>query len=418
MSAPHSKRSRRVQRQAPHNKALAFERLEERVALDASTLDVPDFAAFDSAPSIRAQTNDSLDGAALRLELAAYYPDERLTAQWIVDWGDGAQETIVAVSNSIVAAHYYAPQMDSKSYDVVVSVVDCDGEGSDVRFYVATHVTQGKLPKGDFATSVFCDAEKSGATTSNLCWANGAANALYYAGWAQDKALADLSGDEFAFDNEDDVFDYLANSFTNKGASVLFAAEWFITGDYQGDGLYGWAQTTRDGGGFYPDVEFDAVSRYFAYMTSDSAKDVLPEVAILLRNDWGVCISLAYYNAQPGSTVVAAHTLTLWGYECNPDYNVGDPQYFTALIVSDSDDGGARGRYAPNETKRIAIEWNAVYRRYRLVDYQAARTPWIEEFVAIAPRDAYIALQVDSKDENDFDATVVAPSGRSFLELS
>ncbi len=377
---------------APRFRSLRLERLEDRAMLDVAAEAVVAPAELDDAPAIMVDLHEMLDGAAIRIRLEARYSVARQTAEWSIDWGDGATETITAVANSITVAHYYSPELSAKSYDVRVALVDADYErvADGEWYYVASHTAPGTLALGDYATSSFCDAEKYGGQTSNLCWANGAANALYYTGWATDQALADLSGEEYAFENEDDVFEYLANSFTNKGASALFAAEWFITGDYQGEALYGWAQLTRDGGGFYPNVEFDQISLYYSYKTSDKPETILPTVAVLLQNDWGVCVSLAYYSSRPGSTVTAAHTLTLWGYECDLNYAVDDPRYFTAIVVSDSDDGANRGRYADNTTKRIQIEWSDEYSRYRLVDYLSVKTPWIEETIAVAPKERFV----------------------------
>ena len=199
---------------------------------------------------------------------------------------------------------------------------------------------------------------------------------------------ADIGGKSVAFGSEDDVFEYVAGSFSNKGSSALYAMEWFITGEYEGAGLTGWAQPSVGSGGFYASqgYDFDELSRLYSFAKESNPERILPSATELLRESWGVCASLGFYSNGPNSTLASAHTITVWGYEVDANYSADDPRYYKALLVTDSDDGGARGRYAANELKTYAIQWNDAYERYSLVGYDSSRTPWLEEIVCLAPR--------------------------------
>ena len=342
--------------------------------VDLPQLSTPEFTAFSS-------TEDAITVEWTPVENASKY---------YLAYAPSGEKTFTTVSIKSPSTSYtLAGLSSSTAYDFKVRAI------ADKVFYanspfseVETAITIDAPELEGYAAARFYDAEKSSGATSNLCWASGAANVLYYAGWATAVASVDLGGKSVAFGSEDDVFEYVAGSFSNKGSSALYAMEWFITGEYEGAGLTGWAQPSEGSGGFYASqgYDFDELSRLYSFAKESNPERILPSATELLRESWGVCASLGFYSNGPNSTLASAHTITVWGYEVDANYSADDPRYYKALLVTDSDDGGARGRYAANELKTYAIQWNDAYERYSLVGYESSRTPWLEEIVCLAPR--------------------------------
>lgn len=238
-----------------------------------------------------------------------------------------------------------------------------------------------------FVTDFWYDAEKTGSTSSSsLSWAGSAANILYYTGWASGE-MTDADLYSYTFESEDDVMSYFVSHFTNGSGSVYYAADWFLTGNYNAPTSSGWAQNDVHGGGFYSKVDIDNVRKYYDYNDTDAPETILPEVAELLIDGYGIGMSLGAYSSSPNGTLLNGHAVTLWGYTADPAYEVTAPEYYTSLKISDSDDDKYLGRSAPDQLVTVDIHWNSQYQKYQVLNYGSTnRTYWIEEFVAIAPK--------------------------------
>ena len=271
---------------------------------------------------------------------------------------------------------------------------------------------EGPSTVGDFSTNVFYDVEKTSSNNSNMCWAAGAANVLYYTGWAQGETLVDQSSAHETFDTADDVYLYLVENFTNLGSSSAYACEWFLTGEYAADNLTGWSQRRGDGGGFYQTVDFDDVSAFYSYRTNESPDSIFADVAAKLVDGWGVCVSVGYYAGSPGNSPVQAHTVTLWGYGCDLTVAADDPNYFTSVRISDSDDSKYLGRSAPDRLRDVSLAWSDEFQRYELLNFASSGSAWIEELVAIAPV-SVMETSFETNSHGDYaTALPIAVSGR------
>ncbi len=362
-------------------------------------------------PCITVDKHEFTDGQVLKLDLSAFYYS-RNARQWTINWGDGSDPSVYDICAShLTSAHYYGDTPGD--YHITLTLVDSNGNGGDITYYIGTHTINGTQsdssendPSGNngteqpiisdtegnhqvitVATNDWYDAEKtSSSSSSNLCYVGSAANILYYTGWASgDMTDADLY--TYSFDSENDVMNYFVDHFTNGSGNVYYAVDWFLTGNNSIPTSSGWAQNDVHGGGFYCDIDIDNVRKYYDYNDSDAPETILPEVAELLIDGYGIGISLGAYSSSPNGTLLNGHAVTLWGYTVDPTYETTAPEYFTSLKITDSDDDKYLGRNAPDHLMTVDIQWNTNYQKYQVLNYGSTnRIYWIEEFVAIAPK--------------------------------
>lgn len=160
------------------------------------------------------------------------------------------------------------------------------------------------------------DADKTIANTQddNQCWAASTSNILEWTGWGSANENTTSS---------DEIFAYYQDHWTNQGGSPYYAMEWWFDGTNNSQGSYyassGWAQTTAEGGGFYPEEDF----RDYFQFTSDTS-NALASVDQYLHDGSGTSLSL--YSSS------FAHSVTVWGV----DYN--DDNEYAGIWITDSDD--------------------------------------------------------------------------------
>ena len=175
-------------------------------------------------------------------------------------------------------------------------------------------------------TVVWYDANKTWDKEDDLlCWAASASDMLYYTGWANPTV-------DDSFTHEQKVFEYFKDHFTDDGSIASFGSEWFLTGDYQPQGVPGWSQLTKAGGGFYADLvtSIDDYLDYYYYGYQGDQLMVLMEAA--LKAYRGVGLSIAIPDVGMG------HAITCWGYLYDTEMDSSTPEYYTGLILTDSDD--------------------------------------------------------------------------------
>ncbi|MDO5554266.1 MAG: choice-of-anchor Q domain-containing protein [Planctomycetia bacterium] len=104
----------------------------------------------------------------LKLCLTASYCD-RSPRQWTINWGDGTSPvTYNCWSTCLTATHYYDPQAASKTYDLTLSLVDSNGHGGEITYYIGSHtVPAGAMSAAAAArASLPSDASVSGHRNS------------------------------------------------------------------------------------------------------------------------------------------------------------------------------------------------------------------------------------------------------------
>ena len=170
------------------------------------------------------------------------------------------------------------------------------------------------------------DAEKDNVSSDDdlMCWAAATANMLMYTGWY-------TYGPEGA-DTTDEIFDYFCDHWTDVGGSMMFGIDWWWDGTNNSQGIGGWSQVDVAGGGFYPDAaelpDFYSIGgrgdqTYFNWTFYDD--ETLTSADAWMKD--GMATGLGITNDTYG------HAITLWGFE----YDTEDPDYYTGIYVTDSD---------------------------------------------------------------------------------
>jgi len=159
----------------------------------------------------------------------------------------------------------------------------------------------------------WADADKTTINTDDdlLCWAGATSNILEYTGWGQVDGMT----------TTDDMFAYFGAHFTDQGGNPYFGFDWWFDGTNNVQGVAGWAQEdVNGGGGFYPTLN---IYDYMQWTSMDST--ALSTLDTWMHDGYGTTIGIA------GNM---AHAFTAWGFE----YDVTDPDYYTGIYITDSDD--------------------------------------------------------------------------------
>lgn len=210
-------------------------------------------------------------------------------------------------------------------------------------------------------------SKKEGSADGELCWAATTSNILTYTGWAYQAGLTFDDG----ISVEDQLFGRFVDNFTNNAGNVHYGLEWFFNGRYYPDTLQryeldekgdetetetedwqNWSHLKdRDGepdGNYFPKYPLKFYSEDASIVTRTknnplaSAPENIVEAARLLREGYGVGISLGWYKIPEGKTQWArtgGHAITLWGYvrRAGADDTAFDRSSYVALITTDSD---------------------------------------------------------------------------------
>ena len=161
------------------------------------------------------------------------------------------------------------------------------------------------------------DAEKDAADPNDdeMCWAAIAANILDWTGW----------GDVGGMTNDDQMFQYYVDHWTNSGGMMEYAWAWWFDGNNYGPSFPPtWSQVDVPGGNFHPTEDFS--DYYFEHTDEATAMFAVDDY---LRAGLGVSVTVF----APGF----AHGLTVWGFNYDPAKQ-GDPNGYLGIWVTNSGD--------------------------------------------------------------------------------
>ena len=227
---------------------------------------------------------------------------------------------------------------------------------------------------GEYYVGTFYDVNKHGGD-SKLCWAAATANVLAYTNWGYSTASSGEAPDDWLFSDEEELYDYFTANFTNVGGHLFYAFPWFADGSYDVQGTSGWAQVTGDGGGLYPGISIPDVRPYIHY--TDRGETIISDMTEYLEEGYGVVLAIGWYNSESPTRRTGGHSVTVWGYTFDDALDPSDPNYYTGLIVTNSDD-------SYTGTKTFTVEWSEEYSMYRITNYSGGRG-WIEDFTCLKP---------------------------------
>ena len=105
----------------------------------------------ETPPVIHFQKNSFVNDQVVNLSLNADYYGDRTAAKWILNWGDGTQPTTVeSVASFVNLMHYYATPKETSSYPLSLTLIDTNGNGSGMAYYLGSHTvsaaTKAALP--------------------------------------------------------------------------------------------------------------------------------------------------------------------------------------------------------------------------------------------------------------------------------
>ena len=244
----------------------------------------------------------------------------------------------------------------------------------------------------------------------NQGWAATLADLLAYTGWSDNAEIVDPKSTDSL---EQQTFDYIANSFSNAPTSILYAYAWFMGGAdeyiYQDQTAYAQILPNNLNGGLYPSTsgEWQAYSSYMKEILASDIPSPLYGVSTeYLDNNYGVAVTVHYRSNLTGEDVDFAltpkqSTLTFWGYDYDSTYAPEDPEYYTAVYMSNPETG---------EVERMPVKWNTLTETYDFVTYDqtTGQTPYIYSFTVLQRMPGYGVLQEDAYEPNngvlDFEA--------------
>jgi len=197
------------------------------------------------------------------------------------------------------------------------------------------------------------DAEKTPSNTEDdyMCWAAASANVLEWTGWG------DVPGQNF--NNEDDIFAYYQDHWTDQGGMMEFGWHWWFDGTNPSQGWEGWSQVDVPGGGFW-DPPYDFDNYYHRTWQDDLA---LAAIDSYLHAGYGT--ALAVYNGSYG------HAITEWGYE----YQQGA---YEGIYITDSDNSKSSDN-PPDTLNYYNVSYNDTDSKWYLQDFYGSNSWYIGE---------------------------------------
>ena len=199
---------------------------------------------------------------------------------------------------------------------------------------------------------IFIDAEK-GQRDDSLCWAAAAANTLYYTGWLTTRTKT-----------EDDVFLCFREGFQQNGGSFsVFGYEWFLN---DCNSIPNGLDQPLSFGGFFSSSTQNV--NYYQFSNSiNNFPEILPYAINRLQEGKSITLGFSYYDSDMKPH--GGHAVTMWGYTYNSNEPVGTSNYYTGIIISDSDDnkGLLEPTFAPDVLKIWDIQWDSSRGYYRIL---------------------------------------------------
>ncbi len=325
------------------------------------------------------------------------------------------------VSQAEVSSQQLVESVDLSAVQDSTSVLTTTGVGSTISVSNATTKdSTTNTPSKDTAGTHLINADLNAEILDRLScdqmtWAAALANALTYTGWSS-TSIVDT---ELASKPEQQTLDYFTNSFTNDPSNVALAFAWFMEGsaDYTLQGNEEWAQILPNctNGGLFPSAsgQYSESSAYCKEVLASEIASPLYGISVdYLDNNYGIVVEV-HYNGSTGVDVETANEgqakatwLTYWGYDYDSSYDPTDPEYFTAVYMSNPNTG---------KIERMTISWDNSLNSYVFTNFESnvsGQVPYIYSFTAIQRMPGYGVLTPDQYELNnatsDFEGVDVA----------
>ena len=225
----------------------------------------------------------------------------------------------------------------------------------------------------EYTVGTYYNVKKYRYIDSSMCWAASAANIFAYTKWGYAVSVSGDNPGDRLFTNEQEIYDYFIDNFTNGGGSLNYAFTWLVNG--KSTTTEGWAHAEGNGGALFPGITISKV-RTILY-SSNLKGDLMGKMAESLKKGEGITASVGWFTSEAPVNRTSGHAFTVWGYTYDTSCKSTDPNYYTGLIVTNSDD-------ATMTLQTIPIEWNERYSMYHLNHFWYEKG-WIENFTCIKP---------------------------------
>lgn len=232
----------------------------------------------------------------------------------------------------------------------------------------------GKKPYS--INSAYIDAEKSAGNSRDdlLCWAGTSSNMLTWSGWGE-IGLPEATGDNA----EDVIFSRFSKSFPDTGGMMECGISWFFRNKYV---YYANTPVASSGTGNYIGVSpYPGITQ-----TTLNGGEAMASLAAALEQNMAVGLTLGYYNSLGSSSLISSHAVTVWGYTYDITKEKGSAEYYTGLLITDSDDNDnvSQATDAPDTLHLLSLKWSSSVNRYYSSSYYGALSK-MEYFVTLAP---------------------------------
>ena len=229
-----------------------------------------------------------------------------------------------------------------------------------------TEGLDGKHTYTGITGSSIIDAEKSYAAKlgdtkdDNMCWAATAANMLQASGWVHDMAqfapTPTASGEDRIFQAFVDNFLYgdKRGGYTNSGIN------WFASGVYGPTDSPESDRPVPNSGNYLNKKLGD----YLSISTDKLGVTDMNKMAATL--DTGGSVGMDFSFSKTATSEGGAHAVTTWGYTVDMSFAPNNPNYYTGLIISDSDNTRWHDdRTATlNSMQYLNVKWDATANAY------------------------------------------------------
>ncbi len=329
--------------------------------------DVPDVEVTPLGPVGTTETVSRLSVAIDSDDLATYLPCGTATCEGAV------QSTSESVSTQIDSMLGFAGDLQA-------------GRVTQASTATIESLSLGEVPLADSPVSgtqvdylvysdwggTWVDAEKDDLSGDDLlCWAASAANGLVWSEW----------GFVGGMTATDEIFQYFQNHWTDEGSLAQFGWTWWFNGENYMEGYSGWSQDDGLGGNFYSGYDPDV------YIHSKGQGDyanwyVMSDIDAYLSNGYAVGLGLF------GSL---GHAVTCWGFSYDSALSPSNPNYYTGVWISDSDDnkyGLTDGATAPDVLHYYAVTWDSSNGRYSIDSYYEGAYIGEVDGLAMKPADS------------------------------
>jgi len=236
----------------------------------------------------------------------------------------------------------FASETDAKTYVDKMCSAEYDSSSREYCIIDNNLIDAEKQPS--IYNSEDPEADINGAYDAYLCWAGSVSDMLTLSGW---NTIASNKSEAIDLSNEDSVFDYYAQSFTDFAGNQKYGIIWLFNGIYSAQNYSDWAQLkkemgTEGNGGFIKEYCTEDVIYSVGEFDQDSLAGLLKSIDADEDGDRcsiGLIFGYYYEDENGEEKRPGGHCVTIVGYSTDEN---GVPNTIT---IADSDNYNGDNEY-------------------------------------------------------------------------